>query len=300
MELTKVKGLDIEAFLHQGIDSDGEKQRDEIEYFEKAKQEGRIIQVSFPCRLGNMLYADRNGVRVMLPADDASENGRVRRVYIGTPYSVIVTGVDREKNEVTVSVNEIRKTARNRVEDAIDEALEKGEKFVANARVVSIYNGKDFGSRLGIDIAGVGVVGYVPLSEWSHSFTRSFRNVVKVGDIIQVVVLKIGRVGETKAYECSRRAAIDDDIWEGIEDRYPKGSNIAVTCTERRDHNWFGTVQGLKDIEIYCEYPNPGETDRRGNKIEIAVGHVYNCYIYRVDGSKKLLKARPVYEIREQ
>lgn len=301
MELTKVDGLNCDDFLcgDDYVKTEKKRQKKTISYYTNAMENKNVLKITFPCASNNTLYLEENGVRIELPAEDfISSDGRKRRALINKEYAVVVTGVDTEKKLITVSSREIVDVAKAKFTEAIDAALDRGDKFYVRARVEGIRT-KQAGSRVYINIAGVDIVGYIPINEWSHSYTHSLKYVAEKGEIITVAVIGRGKMGETEAYICSRKDGVDDDVWKDVETRYPVGSNVVIVCTDRRSHNWFGRIQGLTDIEVYCEYPDKGAVDRHGKPIEIKSGSQYNCFIYRSDSAKKILKARPLYEFTD-
>ena len=66
-----------------------------------------------------------------------------------------------------------------------------------------------------------------------------------------------------------------------------------------REKSFFGSVEGLKDIEVFCEYPMK-QTDSKGNPLIIEEGRLYMGMIYRVSEERRMLKARILYKIKER
>lgn len=299
MELTKVEGLNCEEFLSENqasVKPEVKRQSRTLSYYKKSMEDKAVLKITFPCASNNTLYLEENGVRIELPAEDfITSDGRKMRALINKEYAVVVTSVDEGNKLITVSSREIVDVARTKFKNAIEAALDKGDKFYVRARVEGIGT-RQYKERVYVNIAGVDIVGYIPIKEWSHSYTHSLKYVAEKGEIITVAIIGRGKLGKTDAYICSRKDGVDDDVWKDVETRYPVGSNVVIMCTDLRSHNWFGRIQGLADLEVYCEYPDKGSVDRQGKPIEIKNGSQYNCFIYRSDSTKKILKARPLYE----
>lgn len=105
-------------------------------------------------------------------------------------------------------------------------------------------------------------------------------------------------MGGYDAYRCSRKAAVDDSVWDNIEERYPKGSIVKFQCTDiSMGHHFFARIEGLDDVELFCNKP-PRPEDRNGNPLDIVVGAWYQGTIVQVDTTKKILRAHVLYRIK--
>lgn len=294
MELSKVEGLENLDFFGLKTREETRKERT-LDAYEKAMKEGTVLNMTFSAVANNGLYIYENDVRVQLPAEEFGNGQYRRRALITKSYPVIVTSVDKDNKVITVSSRAIMNVAQCKYTEAIDASLASGEYFFTRVRVEA--NDK-IRKRLIVNIAGVAIPGYIPIAEWSHTFIRSFDGLVNRGDIIEVAIIKKSRIGHSDGYMCSRKIVRDDGIWNNIEEMYPAKSNVVITCTSKTRNSWFGSIDGLQDIEVYCEYPNGGNsTDQKGRPLFIEVGGRYNCYIYKSNSEKRLLRARPLYQI---
>lgn len=150
-------------------------------YFELANEEGDLI-------------THDKGCRIVLPNTEI--NGREYDPYnrarkLTRKYKVQVIAVDKEKVEVTVSHNEVRKADNVRVVSLLNKSLEKDEHCVVPAKVIVVYN-----NVVILDIGGLGIPGYMPIKEWSMAYTNDLRVVTQKNEIVYVAVMSRGEMNE--------------------------------------------------------------------------------------------------------
>lgn len=300
MEFTKVEGIGHDYLT--GTITDKKNEKETLEKYKAAKAAESVFNIKFEAidSARGLAYVEDNGVRVCIPISSLSgsseSDGLGPTALVRVPYSVRVDEIDEVAYTVYCKAQDAKADARVAYRDAIEKALSKGEQFCVRARVVHI---NIVGRRLFVDIAGVGLQGVIYQPDWSKTYTSSFKNIVSVGDIVPVVITGKAKVKNSYVYVCSRKLAILDDCWAGIETRYPVGSLVTIKCIQRRERSFFGNIEGLKDIEVFCEYPTQ-PIDSRNNPLVIVEGEYYMGKIYRVSEEKKSLKARILYKIKER
>ena len=165
---------------------------------------------------------------------------------------------------------------------AKEKEIRQMQRIIVPASVVSLNS-----KQVVLDIMGYGIPGYVPKMLWSFNPKYDIVRNVKVGDIVDVEVLSYDKKAISKnsisMYRCSR-IALKEDPWKTLS--YKKDEVIRVKCVDIRQHNWFGQIEGLEDIEVYIEFPEP----ERG--IRIVKEEEYLCHVYRVNPETHLFKAR--------
>ena len=300
MEFTKVEGIGHDYLT--GTITDIKNELETIEKYKNAMAAGKAFNIKFEAidSAMGLAYVEDNGVRVCIPlsslAGSSESNGLGPTALVRVPYSVKVEKIDETACTVYCKAQDAKADARSAYREAIEKALSKGEQFCVRTRVVHV---NITGRRLFVDIAGVGLQGVIHQPDWSRTYTSSFKNIVSEGDIVPVVITGKARVKNSNVYVCSRKLAILEDSWTGIEKRYPVGSLVTIKCIQRREHCFFGNIEGLRDIEVFCEYP-PLPTDSRNNPLVIVEGEYYMGKIYRVSEEKKSLKVRILYHIKER
>lgn len=164
------------------------------------------------------------------------------------------------------------------------------ERIIVPASVVSVNS-----KNVILDILGYGIPGYVPRILWSFNPKFNIVKNVQPGDIVDVEILSYDRNAVSKnsipMYRCSR-IALKEDPWKNL--KYKENDVVHVKCVDKRDHNWFASIDGLEDIEVYCEYPEA----ERG--IHIVLDQEYLCNIYRVNAETHLLKARVFRQVENR
>jgi len=83
-----------------------------------------------------------------------------------------------------------------------------------------------------IGIEGTGVEGVVPVKELSTLPVEDINEVVKVGDVLDLVVISsIGKDKENGSYLLSKRRLDAKKVWEEIEEKYQNGETIEAPVT---------------------------------------------------------------------
>lgn len=83
-----------------------------------------------------------------------------------------------------------------------------------------------------IGIEGAGVEGVVPAKELSTLPVEDINEVVKVGDVLDLVVISsIGKDKENGSYLLSKRRLDAKKVWEEIEEKYQNGETIEAPVT---------------------------------------------------------------------
>ena len=297
MKYSQVKGFEHDFI--QGAEADKISNVETYERYVEAMNSGETLSIKFVGvnLMQNELYVESNGVRISASISELESMTGVTHLssvrLVQDVYTVKVESVDNLTKSVRCTFVDLKTNGKIAYRNAIEAALAAGEEFCVRTRVVHV----DVDARrVFVDIAGAGIQGIIPLNEWSNTFITSFKNIVKEGDIVPVIVVRKTQVRLQPGYVCSRKRAIAEDSWSGIEKRYPVGSVASIVCTFKKTPVFFGAIEGLKDIEIMCEY---GQYDTKGNPLIIEEGCKYIGRIYRCSEAKKKLKARILYKINE-
>lgn len=274
----------------------------ELDKYDKARATKEICHVKFSSidRKGNLYTYLQNGIRLNMPSKNIDgfaydpTKKEVLAPYLCQVCDVIVTKVDREKHIVTVSMKDAMvfskgKNPQKELVEAIEDGIENGVYVQVPARIMSISGRnsttgeKDYSVAI-INIGGLGIVGYVNRRDWSPCFTRTLKNVAVNGQIINVVVTGKKQWESGPVYECNRAATFDYDPWEGIEEKFPKNSTVRVKCIQREEKNFFATIEGAPEINVYCYYPD------EATGIHVEVGKEYIGHVSKV--KEKLLQVK--------
>ncbi len=122
----------------------------------------------------------------------------------------------------------------NHVESA-GETMEDALKSVQEVKVGDIVKGEVLvieDKQAVIGIEGAGVEGVVPVKELSTLPVEDINDVIKVGDVLELVVISaIGKDKENGSYLLSKRRLDAKKVWEDIEKDFQEGKIIEAPVT---------------------------------------------------------------------
>ncbi|HET90335.1 MAG TPA: S1 RNA-binding domain-containing protein [Chloroflexi bacterium] len=156
---------------------------------------------------------------------------------LGTSLQLKVIEVDQSRNRLILSERAAMRDWRKSQRENLLQELEEGE--VRPGRVTNLA---DFGAF--IDIGGVD--GLVHLSELSWKRVSHPREVVKVGQKVQVYVLGVDRERQRVALSLKK---LQPDPWDNIEERYQEGQLVEAVITRLTKWGAFASIVGDEAIE---------------------------------------------------
>lgn len=303
----KVKKYDETTFIKEPVDA-----ATELEKYEKARVDKEVCRVKFSSidRWGNLYTFLPNGIKLNMPSKNIDgflynpQKKEELAPYLCQICDVVVTRVNTKKRVVTVSMKDavMVKTGENPQKElisAIEEGLKTGVYVQVPARVMNlsgkspVTGQKDYSVAI-LNIGGLGVAGYVNRRDWSPCFTPTLKNVVSCGEIVNVAVIGKKKWETGPIYECSREAAIDYNPWEGIDEKFPKNSTVRVKCVHRDEKSFFGTIEGVPEVNVYCFYPE------ESLGIHIEVGKEYIGRVSKVKEAEQILQVRILMAVDDE
>ena len=184
---------------------------------------------------------------------------------VGKVLSLKVLEVNRGRNRAILSERQALQTLRDERKARLIEELSVGE--VRRGKVTGIST---FGAF--VDLGGAD--GLVHISELSWGTVRSPEEIVKVGDEVDVYVLRIDAENRKIALSLKR---LQPEPWETINERYQPGDIVDATVTKLTDFGAFarveGSVEGLIHIsELASRVINhPREVVGEGDKVRLKI-----------------------------
>jgi small subunit ribosomal protein S1 len=184
---------------------------------------------------------------------------------IGKVLSLKVLEVNRGRNRAILSERQALQSLRDERKARLIEELSVGE--VRRGKVTGIST---FGAF--VDLGGAD--GLVHISELSWGTVRSPDEVVRVGDEVDVYVLRIDAENRKIALSLKR---LQPEPWETINERYQPGDIVDATVTKLTDFGAFarveGSVEGLIHIsELASRVINhPREVVGEGDKVRLKI-----------------------------
>ncbi len=162
--------------------------------------------------------------------NDTSGSGLAQAV--GKPLRLKVIELNRRRNRVILSERGALQEWRSQQKDRLLSELEEGE--IRKGRVSSI---RSFG--VFVDLGGAD--GLVHLSEISWDRTKAPEELFKVGDEVDVYVMKVD--AEKKKIALSIRRA-QPAHWDGIVDKYQVGEVVPGVVTKLATFGAFARIEG--------------------------------------------------------
>jgi 4-hydroxy-3-methylbut-2-enyl diphosphate reductase len=215
-------------------------------------EDGRILSAMVTERVKGGLVVDL-GIRGFVPASHVG-SGDFKHTnldkYVGQSVPLKVIEVDREKRKVVLSNKLATEEERSKKKKDTLESLKEGDIREGTVRRVT-----DYGAF--IDLGGID--GLLHVSEMSWARINHPSEVVKVGDKIQVVILKL-KLDQGRISLGLRQ--ILPDPWEGIGDRYHVGDIIKTKISRLVPFGAFVLLEGGVEAII----PNSELATRRISK----------------------------------
>ncbi|NLT74786.1 MAG: S1 RNA-binding domain-containing protein [Chloroflexi bacterium] len=204
-----------------------------------------------------------------------SEEERIERLgeLVGNEYMFKIIELDRRRNRLILSERAAMREWRQDQKEKLLEDLQEGE---TRKGVVSSLC--DFGAF--VDLGGAD--GLVHLSELSWSRVGHPREVLKVGQDVEVYVLSVDRDRKRIALSIKRLKA---EPWTTVESKYEIGQLVKATVTKITDFGAFARldeeIEGLIHISELSE-------DRVGHPSEVVhEGQELDLRIIRIDAARQ-------------
>ena len=153
---------------------------------------------------------------------------------IGKVLQLKLLEVNRGRNRAILSERQALQEQRDEQKARLIEELTEGE--VRHGKVTGISS---FGAF--VDLGGAD--GLIHVSEFSWSPIRAPEDVVKIGEELDVYVLRVD--AENKKIALSLRR-LQSEPWETIEQRYKVGDLVDATVTKLTNFGAFARVEGVE------------------------------------------------------
>jgi small subunit ribosomal protein S1 len=196
---------------------------------------------------------------------------------VGEPIQCKVIEVDRGRNRLILSERAAMKEWRESQKDRLLDELQEGE--ICQGRVINLA---DFGAF--VDLGGAD--GLIHLSELSWKRVSHPREVVNVGEEVEVYVLNVDRERRRIGLSLKR---LEPDPWLEIEEQYQVGTLVEGIVTKLTKFGAFARIQGLDDIEGLIHISELSD-EHVGHPREIVnEGQTVTLRVIRVDSQRRRL-----------
>ena len=199
-------------------------------------------------------------------SDDGPVDARQQqKQLIGTSLTVKVLEVNRARNRAIFSERSALQKQRDEQKAELIQVIQEGD--VRKGVVTGISN---FGAF--VDLGGAD--GLIHISEMSWSMVNSPADVVKVGEELDVYILKVDKEALKIALSLRR---LSPKPWETIEERYLVGDVVDAVVTKLANFGAFAkledTIEGLIHLTELSVDPieHPNQIIKEGDVIQVKI-----------------------------
>lgn len=273
--------------------------KDAMEKYRRYLRTGEYFQIVFERvdLIGNLSRVE-DDILLVMGADGINGEAydlRYKSQKLADTYCVQVVSIDEEGRTVYVSHNAARLDKRPQIEAEIENRLKEKQALRIKGKVIRIQSriveGETVDTGVWLDLCGVGILGFVYIGDWAQTYTAALHGKVSYGDVVEVAVRekveREQRKGKLIYYACSRKEFVENP-WENksLQEKYHTGDIVRIKCLSLHKGHWFGEINGLKDIQVFTEYPSPARN------FPIVPGMEYMGKIYHLNTKERSLKAR--------
>jgi 4-hydroxy-3-methylbut-2-enyl diphosphate reductase len=210
----------------------------------KAHEQGEVLSAMVTDRVKGGLVVDL-GLRGFLPASHVrTRNVHALDRFVGQSLKVKIIEVDRARKRVVVSQREAIEEGRRRRREKTLASLQENKVYRGIVRRITNYGAF-------VDIGGVD--GLLHITEMSWTRINDPTDVVKVGDKIDVMVLRYDR--EQNRISLGLKQILPDP-WSEIESRLNIGQTVTGTVTRVVPFGAFVRLEGgIEGIVPNAELP---------------------------------------------
>lgn len=189
--------------------------------------------------------------------------------YVGRRLPFVITEYGQKGRNIVLSNRVILVKEQQVQREAMMQSLKEGQ--VVKGKIVSLQK---FGAF--VDIGGL--QGLLPMSEIGWGRTEDINDALKVGEEVEVAVLKIDREKDRISLSLKRMLV---DPWEKVESGYPEGSVHAGRVSRLTNFGAFVTLEAGIDGLLHISrlgagkrIKHAGEILKQGQNIEVKIEKV--------------------------
>jgi small subunit ribosomal protein S1 len=261
---------------------------------EKAFNESQIVTGVITGRVKGGFTVEIDNVRAFLPGSLVDVRPVRDTSYLeGKPLEFKVIKLDQKRNNVVVSRRAVVEQEFSAERSALMDNLQEGA-VVRGA----VKNLTDYGAF--VDLGGID--GLLHITDMAWKRVKHPSEVVKVGDEIEVRILKFDRERSRVSLGLKQLGA---DPWENIARRYPPNTRVFGKVTNIADYGAFveieDGVEGLvhvSEMDWTNKNVNPAKVVQTGQEVEVMVLDV-DEERRRISLGLKQCKANPWKEFAE-
>lgn len=243
------------------VDADKNWYKIEYAYNEKSPVDAVVKSV-----VKGGLVAEAYGIRAFIPASQIDiRYAEDLSQYVNNKVKAFVAEYDKEKRKVVLTRKEYLKLEREKTEKEVFSTIQEGQRIKGEIKRLT-----DFGAF--VDIGGVD--GLIHVSELSWSRIKHPSEAVRVGQNVEVVVLKVD--AEKKKISLGLKQ-ITPEPWTLVESKYNVGDIVKVKVVRFADFGAFVELEpgidGLVHISQISEkrIAKPAEVLKLGETVKAKI-----------------------------
>ncbi|BDP41009.1 30S ribosomal protein S1 [Deinococcus aetherius] len=234
---------------------------------ERMQERDEAFEVEVLEKVRGGLVAQVEGIRAFLPASQV-DTRRVNDLdpYVAKPLMVKLIELNRKRNRVIISHRAIMEAQKAQAREQTIGKLVPGATF--EGEVVEIT---DFGVFVNLG----GIDGLVHRSELTYGRFNHPRDVVKVGDKVQVQVIDVDEGRERINLSMK---SLTEDPWQGAVEKYHIGQRVRGKVTNLTNFGAFVELEpGLEGLVHVSEMSwtkrvrHPNEVLKEGDEVEAVI-----------------------------
>ncbi|MGQ0833529.1 MAG: 30S ribosomal protein S1 [Gammaproteobacteria bacterium] len=261
---------------------------------EKAFNDSEIVIGVITGRVKGGFTVEIENVRAFLPGSLVDVRPVRDTSYLeGKPLEFKVIKLDQKRNNVVVSRRAVVEQEFSAERSALMDNLQEGSVVKG-----TVKNLTDYGAF--VDLGGID--GLLHITDMAWKRVKHPSEVVKVGDEVEVRILKFDRERSRVSLGLKQLGA---DPWENIARRYPPNTRVFGKVTNIADYGAFveieDGVEGLvhvSEMDWTNKYVNPAKVVHTGQEVEVMVLDV-DEERRRISLGLKQCKANPWKEFAE-
>lgn len=192
---------------------------------------------------------------------------------VGDKVTVKVLGVDRSKERISLSIKQLRP----------DPWIGLKQRYPAGTKTTgTVVSLTDFGAFVRIE---EDVEGLVHISELSWGYPEHPKEVVKVGQQVEVVVLDVNEQERRVSLSMKR---VQPDPWEKIEEKYPEGSIVQGRVTKLADFGAFVHLEDGVEALLHISEMSWDKVNKPGDVVH--EGQEITAKVIKSDASKRKIR----------
>lgn len=216
-------------------------------------------------------FVDLGGLDGLLHVSEMSfrrGNKASELVKVGDVVDVKIIKLDKETGKMSLSLKQAR---------GIDPWADAGTKYAVSTTVTGrVSKLESFGAFIEVE---EGVEGLLPISEMSYQRIAHPSAIVKEGDTVKLVVLKVDELARRISFSLKQAGP---DPWQTALDRYHVGAVVAAKVSRTTEFGAFVELEpGLEGLVHISELSNqrvrtPGDVVKSGQEVQVRVLSVDN------------------------